>query len=309
MTVEAVLCVGPLPISGQKVILRPLTGVEDQLLLEARDNNVSLVLALLNRLARLEDHDTSDIGTRDRWDWLALTDLDVLILRLRQAVLGDRIRADVSCGTTGCNQRIDISFGVDEYIAHHTPVLVPEDDRDWSVEPVEEPGWFRLLEGQVNHKAGIEGESAGSSAPQQPPTPLNLRSGQKDEVFFRIPTAADQLAVAGLPDPAEALVQRCVQPALLAAGKRLQVEMAMESMAPALSNELIGACPECGAEAHIYFEVRDYCLSELRQYAAFIYEDIDVLARRYHWTEADILAMPRNRRMIYAEFARQQGGQ
>ncbi|HZK82003.1 MAG TPA: hypothetical protein VFC46_13070, partial [Humisphaera sp.] len=81
----------------------------------------------------------------------------------------------------------------------------------------------------------------------------------------------------------------------------------MEAMAPSLSHDLQGVCPECGAEVTVYFDARKYCLRELRDRAAFVYQDIDVLARRYHWAESDILAMPRKRRMNYAEFARQEG--
>ena len=88
---------------------------------------------------------------------------------------------------------------------------------------------------------------------------------------------------------------------------RRRAEKAMEAMAPSLSGDLLGTCPDCWAGVTVYFEARQFCLCELRERAAFIYQDIDLLARRYHWLEADILAMPYARRTNYAELARQEG--
>ena len=309
LNIDAVLRLRLLPVSGLKVVFRDLTGAEDQLLLETPDINIALALALLSHTAQLADKETPDAGVRSDWSKLSITDLDILILRLRQMVLGNDIRADIPCGTAECGQRIDISFGIDEYIAYHAPVSARGNNREWNVEPAEEPGWFRLLNGRTTNKTDAGEEISGNPIPGRLVASLDEDSEQKDDIFFRIPTAADQLAVAGLPDAAEALAQRCIRPAALAVEKRLQVEAAMEWMAPSLSNDLLGVCPVCDAEVTVYFDVRHYCLHELKEHAAFIYEDIDILARRYHWAEADILALPRNRRAIYAELARREGDQ
>jgi hypothetical protein len=76
-------------------------------------------------------------------------------------------------------------------------------------------------------------------------------------------------------------------------------------MAPCLSRHVRAACPECGLEMSFYFEPRGFCLRELRERAASIYEDVDILARSYHWTEDRILSLPRARRVAYVELARQ----
>ncbi len=55
------------------------------------------------------------------------------------------------------------------------------------------------------------------------------------------------------------------------------------------------------------FAARWFCLTELRKRAAFVYQDVDVLARRYHWSERAILALPSARRAAYAELARRGG--
>jgi hypothetical protein len=257
-----------LPVSGREVALRQPSGAEDLLLLEAGrgpGGDARLALALAGRLAR----DAAEGGAVD-WAAQCVTDVDALVLRLRQALLGDRVRADVPCAAPGCGRRIDIDFGVETFLTHHTPKAA-------ACEPAGEPGWFRLTRGP--------------------------ESGR-----FRLPTVADQLAVAFHPDPAKELARRCVRPTNLAARPLRKMETAMEALAPSLSADLEGLCPECGATVAVYFEARWFCLRELRQRAAFLYQEVDVLARRYHWSEADILALPPLRRAAYAELARAGGG-
>ena len=42
-------------------------------------------------------------------------------------------------------------------------------------------------------------------------------------------------------------------------------------------------------------------IAELVRDAATLPEEVDLIAQAYHWTEADILALPRSRRQAYAE--------
>jgi hypothetical protein len=292
---QAVACLFRLPVSGHVVALRHPNGAEDLLLLEVAGEDTTQALALVGRLAR----PATDAGI----DWLELTvtDLDALILRLRQAVIGDRVRADVACRANGCGQRIDISFGITDYLAHRKPAQTGARDA-WSVEPGEEPGWFRLtLLGKKTGKRASRAEPPGGDS--------DASAGPGDSagaVFFRLPIVADQLAVAGEREGVDELARRCIRPAGAPLRLRRLVEAAMETMAPSLSGDLRGTCPECGAEVAVYFDARQFCLRELRDRAAFIYQDIDLLARRYHWSEADILTMPRVRRTNYAELARQE---
>jgi hypothetical protein len=291
---QAVACLFRLPVSGHVVALRHPNGAEDLLLLEAAGEDTTQALALVGRLTR----PATDAGI----DWLELTvtDLDALILRLRQAVIGDRVRADVACRANGCGQRIDISFGITDYVGHRKPAK-PGARGAWIVAPAEEPGWFRLNAGR--RKTGMLAPSAKSPADDSA-----VSSGLGDSsgaVVFRLPTVADQLAVVGRPDAVDELARRCMRPGKVPVRLRRLVEVAMETMAPCLSGDLHGTCPECGAEVIVYFDARQFCLRELNDRAAFIYQDIDLLARRYHWTERDILNMPHVRRTNYAELARQ----
>jgi hypothetical protein len=258
-----------LPVSGRLVALRPPCGAEDLLLLEAPATpagDAQLALALARRLGRGADGEPLD------WAALPVTDLDALVLRLRQVLVGDSVRADVACPADGCGRRIDIAFGVEDFLGHQTP-----EPGAAAAEPGAAPGWLRL-------------------------------PGGPGPVSFRLPTVADQLAVLGRPDASDELRRRCVRPPDLPQEQQARVEAAMEALAPALSGELRGTCPECGSEVAVEFDARWYCLRELRDRAAFIHEDVDLLARRYHWSERDILALPHARRSAYAELARRGEG-
>jgi hypothetical protein len=263
-----------LPVSGRTVALRALTGGEDLLLVDTPRTpagDAGLAVGLATRLAVGVEGEAPD------WGRLSAADLDVLVLRLRQAMLGDRIRADVECPAAGCSRRIDIEFGIDELLRHYTPAEPPVGD-GWACEPGGESGWFSLV-----------------------------RAG-RPQAEFRLPTAADQVAVAGRADAAAELARRCLRPDPPPADLLERVEAAMAALAPTMATDLEGACPECGVTVPLYFDARWFALRELRDRAAFVYHDVDVLARRYHWSEADILALPHGRRSAYAELARRGGG-
>jgi hypothetical protein len=258
-----------LPVCGIRVALRQPTGEEDLLIAEAGTDDPALVLTIAERLGQAEP--------TINWSKLTVSDLDVLILRLRQALLGNRIVADIICSAPECGSRIDLSFGIEAYLTYHRPRGEPLRGRGWAVEPCSlEPGWYHFV-------------GAG--------TPPTLR--------FRLPNAADQLSVFGRADAELALARCCIHPPQLPARLRGRVETAMQAMAPQLASDLQGVCPDCGAPVTARFEARRYCLQEMRDRARFVYDDIDALAQRYHWSEREILSMPTARRASYAELARQ----
>jgi hypothetical protein len=269
-----------LPVCGRTVALRPPTGAEDLVLLEsaaqgesvAADAKAAAVLA--ESLARPADgHGAID------WGGVCVTDMDALLLCVRRLVLGDRVRAEMTCPVKQCGRRFDITFGVTQYLAERGAPSPPRRQNGrWTVEPAEESGWWR-----VSERAGDAGE------------PL--------EAIFRLPSVSDQAEAAGHPRPEQELARRCVRPHPLPARLRRRVEAAMEALAPSLVAELRAACPECGAEVMVFFDARRFCLRELRGRASFLFQEVDLLARRYHWPEAEILAMPLARRASYVELA------
>jgi hypothetical protein len=197
---------------------------------------------------------------------LPVTDVEALLLELRRITCGETIRTDINCPVPGCGVRIDVDFEIGEYLAHHRP------KGPRGVEPDAEQDWFRLTGGQAR---------------------------------FRLPTAADQIAAFRSARPERELVRRCVDPADLGGRALARVETAMASLAPALSEEIQGTCPSCRATVWMQFDVQEFVLSELRNQASFLFEDVDRLATRYHWSEESILGLPSRRRTQYAEMAKQ----
>jgi hypothetical protein len=195
---------------------------------------------------------------------LCVTDLDALLLGLRRAALGDLVRGDTTCPAEGCGRRIDVSFRAGDYLAHCQPQSAPDAQ-------LEAEGWYRLC---------------------------------GTEVRFRLPTAADVIAAGRSADPEGELARLCVAAEGLTAETLARVQEALEQLAPSLSQDLAARCPECDAAVTVAFDARSFCLRELRDGAAFLFEDVALLAGRFHWSEVDILALPRVRRRRYAELAR-----
>jgi hypothetical protein len=247
-----------LPVAGTEVGLRPPIGVEEILLLEAGPPDLELALALLGQLTADDEGIPLDPAA------LAIGDVDVLLLRLRQQVLGDLVSAEEVCTAPGCHARVDIIFSIAAYLDHHRPDMPegvwPADDRDW----------YRL--------AG-------------------------EDVEFRAPQASDQIAIARAAEPEQELLRRCVRPTPVTEDLRERVEAALELMAPTLCSDLQGVCPACGAAVEASFDPLRYTLRELRDRAAFVYEDVCAIAHHFHWSEAEILALPAARRSRYAELA------
>jgi len=200
------------------------------------------------------------------WADITLTDLDAALLAIRRMVLGDRIESSARCaaqgGGGGCGARIDLGFHITDYLAQHRPRM-PR-----GVMRSDEPGWFRLDESTVR---------------------------------FRLPTSADLEAIAPARDAARMLAARCIRPDDVSARLRRRIERAMDALAPSLYGDLEGTCPECGAIVGIAFDPQRFVVAELRQHAAFVFEEVHLIAGGYRWTEQEILRMPRARRARYAE--------
>jgi hypothetical protein len=250
------------PIAGIDVTLRAPTGAEDMLLVESGFPDFGVALGLLSRVASTAD------GRPIDWQTIAVTDVDVLLLRLRQEILGDLVRADARCSNSACGARVDIEFSITAYLDHHRPrearrITAPDDS-----------GWLRLDTGEAE---------------------------------FRPPRAADQIAVALEPQPVLALIRQCLRPADAPPAVRRRVEAVLEAIAPDLCSELQGSCPECGVTVTWTFDPLQYTLRELRNRASLVYEDVCMIARYTHWSEAEILSLPTMRRTRYADIVHEAG--
>lgn len=108
-----------------------------------------------------------------------------------------------------------------------------------------------------------------------------------------------------LPGAARRIVQNCligpaVADALLPA---LQAAFAqrLADLLP-LNDPRIGLeCPACGAVWDECFDVATHLWSDIDAAAIRLLHEVHALALAYHWSEADILALPRSRRRFYLE--------
>jgi len=75
----------------------------------------------------------------------------------------------------------------------------------------------------------------------------------------------------------------------------VQVEQAIEDMSPEIVTEVQAQCPFCQADNKI--PVSPY--NCLERPVGELFKEIHALALHYHWSEQDILALPRSRRLTY----------
>lgn len=146
---------------------------------------------------------------------------------------------------------------------------------------------------------------SGALWPAPPATSIELADGQR----VRVPTGADELAVAGLPR-AEAvvrLVAECSDGAVLptdaGASDVAAVTAALEREAPVLDLDLDARCPECGAANTVAFRMQSYLLGALARERARLPEHLHVLARAYGWSATEILRLPRAMRLRLVHLA------
>ncbi|HEY4364598.1 MAG TPA: hypothetical protein VGN17_26780 [Bryobacteraceae bacterium] len=203
----------------------------------------------------------------EEWDAAALPvpDLEALLLEMRHRWFGDVVASRGRCPVEECGTVTDVSFRISEYLTHHRALL---DQRrlPGNVAVLPEQEWFQLT---------------GS------------------EVQFRLVTAGDLAAAVRAAHPEQELARRTIRTESARGWKRAQT--AMEALAPPLSGEIEGQCPECGARARFWFDAQSYVQREMRYEAEFLYQDVHLLARNYHWSEEKILSLPSGRRVQYAE--------
>ncbi len=144
----------------------------------------------------------------------------------------------------------------------------------------------------------------GPNASQTDPGARAVRiEGQ--ELMLRPVRLSDLLAVETMSDISQAaqlLAERVCDGE--SSGLPVEVlETALEELDPAADIRLKTQCPECGAEHSLAFDPVHYTALELRQRAQQILRDVVDIARVFHWSERDILALPDSRRAFYVSEA------
>ncbi len=266
-------------------ILTALTGRdEEQLCQLGRQETASLVTQVLSRCVRRLG-DLSPVPA-DVVRQLLVADRDYLLLRLRQATFGDRIRADLYCPWADCGERMSVDFSIDEL-----PVR----------ESVQKGPVYEMTLSAMALDASADAGDLGGG-----------------EVAFRLPTGADQEELSGLlaSDEARALtllLARCVERlgarvtpgadavAGLSGLARAEIEAEMLRTAPMVEREIETACAECGRSFATPVDLRRFFFGELRTNNELLYQEVHHLAYHYHWSEAEIMTMPRTKRAVYLD--------
>ncbi len=126
-------------------------------------------------------------------------------------------------------------------------------------------------------------------------------------VRARLPTCEDLLRWAEQSPSREGLVHDLlVSPACPATPPSTEevmeaVEQALAQADPLVDAVLSGTCPACGHGFQVAIDLEQHALAALEREQETLLEAVDTLARSYHWTEAEILALPSWRRQHYLD--------
>jgi hypothetical protein len=265
----------------REVVFSALTGREEALLADSQKNPVLQVTALLSRCIRRIGtvSPVSESIVRN----LLIADRDFLLLKLREATFGSVVQATIPCPWPDCGKKVDIDFSIDDI-----PVVSSEQ---------KVTAYTMLLSPQA---AFIEnGES-------------------HREVTFRLPTGADQELLSPLLIENESLalaelLARCVhtigpveitsaaQIEGLSPLARMEIEREMLRVAPKIELNMEVNCPECGRIFTMPFDLQDFFFGEMRTSRDLLYREVHYLAYHYHWSEKEIMEMPKDQRRNYIE--------
>jgi hypothetical protein len=135
-------------------------------------------------------------------------------------------------------------------------------------------------------------------------------------VVWRSPDSRDLAAAAETgeaPDAERVLLERCVTAAAGPDGEvegpalplevREALAQAMTDADPLAEVLVDVACPACGTGFVADLDLGSFVWAELGARAQRLLREVDVLARAYGWTEAEVLALDDRRRAAYLELA------
>ncbi len=240
---------------------RPLTGrLEQELIeLETQMDRPGYVTAVLDSVLDNIGNQSADSATAAK---LCVADRQYLMLRLAAMLSGDQMWLNVSCGQ--CDAMLDVDV----------------------------------------RRSELPVKQAGRGFPQ-----VALELGEQT-VSIRVPTGSDQERIAGDPeqDAMKQLLHTCVRSEngeppdkeffnSLSESDFQAIDTALDEMSPAVCDQLLVKCPECGREQRAALD--HYALADIS--GRVFYDEVHTLASHYHWSEAAILDLPKSRRRLYLE--------
>jgi len=128
--------------------------------------------------------------------------------------------------------------------------------------------------------------------------------------LFRLPTGRDQRRwlEQTYPSQAAAVDDLIATLALdgLADAPVTALDSALDEADPLVRTSTTAACPDCGCVAEGEADLAGMLLEQFRRAQDSIIGHVDLLASRYHWSEAEILRLPSWRRERYANRLQQE---
>ena len=216
---------------------------------------------------------------------LLVADRQYLLLKLRQATLGSQTFMTLSCPQPSCGHKMDVDFMIDD-----VPVAIPA-----AIKP--------CYSMELSLAAAF----------------VDANSETQRTIVFRLPNGTDQEVLAPLlaesrdEEAATLLLQRCIQRlgpqqepdqeqiSRLSALARWEIEQAIEATAPRVELMMEGECPECAYPFAAPFDLETFFFGELGASINLLYREVHYLAYHYHWSEREIMDMPRAKRRRYIE--------
>jgi len=265
----------------RQVELAPLSGHEEELLADRRfPGGATLVTVILSHcVRRLGNISPVPVELVRR---LLVADRHYLLLRLRAITFGAQVQATARCPWADCSKKVDIDFSLQDIPIQESQAQGP------------------LYTMQLSPEAAFKDETGEAYR----------------AVTFRLPNGEDQEVVAPLVagDAARAfavLLGRCIQSigpwehpseALLRRLSPLaqqEIERRIAAAAPQVELAMEAQCPECGHDFTVPFDPQEFFLGELRISRDLLDREVHYLAYHYHWSEQEIMAMPRDKRRRY----------
>ena len=265
----------------REVELAPLNGRGEELIAAQQATATPALLTVLLSRCVLRLGPVSPVS-EDVARRLLVVDRLFLLLKLRQVTFGDHVQATVQCPWEACRKKVDIDFSLQDIPVRESEEKGPLYTRELSPEAA-----FRNEHGEPYR-----------------------------EVVFRLPNGEDQEAISRMVEENEAealalLMARCIRrlgplhdpgPQVihrLPPLARVEIERHMEEAAPQVDLILTAHCPECNHEFTVPFDLQGFFLAECQTSREFLYREVHKLAYHYHWSEHEILALPREKRRKY----------
>lgn len=136
-----------------------------------------------------------------------------------------------------------------------------------------------------------------------PATTTQLSIG---EVSLRVPNGADEEALLQQPDNEKQRLKHLLKRLIFQANNKVEIgqlnpddldkiDQTLEDMMPQPSTNISTTCPYCNSPQQISLDI----FAWMNEKNSDIENDIHQLAIHYHWSEKDILALPKTRRKHY----------